>query len=249
MRDKERNELNPEIDENAELINSMSGFFEALTTGNVGKLCNQKQEGYLTGQEYHDFLERKEIPPLPLSGTRFVGRSFEMLSSMEQFSLRQIITEKFNCWTVIDQVWTKELADWIGDRKVLEIMAGYGWLAKALQGHSVDILATEMFVHPDYVEGFTNIIQMDAVSAVRKHGGDADILLVSWPQVDSDLSEALEGWDSNKPIIYIGERPGGCTGGDDFHAGFTGLDENHPSISLHQYSGMHDVVHIGYYKP
>ncbi|MBS4199128.1 hypothetical protein KHA93_05595 [Bacillus sp. FJAT-49732] len=41
--------------------------------------------------------------------------------------------------------WVHHLAKWIGTRKCLEVMAGYGYLARLLNYFGVDIIATDNY--------------------------------------------------------------------------------------------------------
>ena len=46
-------------------------------------------------------------------------------------------------WSLVDSVWTRDLADWIDQRICLEVMAGASWLAKALSAHGSSLVATD----------------------------------------------------------------------------------------------------------
>ena len=47
------------------------------------------------------------------------------------FDIRRRVTSR-GMWAIVDKTWTARLAAWIAGRRVLEVMAGAGWLAKAL---------------------------------------------------------------------------------------------------------------------
>lgn len=102
-----------------------------------------------------------------------------------------------------------ELAGYLKGKKVLEIFAGNGLLARHLEDREVDIKATSMFSgHDGHEFGLhTAVDQMDARKAIQVYGSESDVLLVSWPVADNSLLRALEFWDSKKPIVYIGEAP------------------------------------------
>ena len=126
---------------------------------------------------------------------------------------------------------TKELIDelkmFIGDKKVLEVMGGNGYLSRCLHEAGVDIVctdtnewATSKKTNPMFKK-WTNtwypIEQLDAVGAVEKYN-DRDVVIMSWPPyyepTDVDvLKQCLWG---GKILIYIGESEGGCTGTDQF---------------------------------
>jgi hypothetical protein len=158
---------------------------------------------------------------------------------------------------IVDQIWTRKLAQWIGKRKVLEIMAGKGWLAKALSEQGVDIIATDngswfhrknSHHHSTFPDVFL-VEKLNALSAIKRYGGERDLLLVSWPYMDKDIFYAAKLWDSisgGGGIIYIGEGKGGCTACDEFFAHFSEY-EDVQEFPLKQWCGYHDSVRIGFY--
>lgn len=123
------------------------------------------------------------------------------------------IRPAFAFWTPSSN-FLVELAEWIGDRTVLEIFAGNGLLAAQLSKHGVNITATSMFRGYDgHRTGmYFDVVEMSAFDAVLEYP-DADLLLVSWPEANDDMLRLLRFWD--KPIIFIGEVT-------DYEAGFLG---------------------------
>jgi len=151
-------------------------------------------------------------------------------------------------WALVDETWTKRLAGYIGDRKVLEIMAGVGWLAKALKAHGVNIVATDSGAwdkrHKKAPKIF-DIKKMEASEAVDKI--DADILLVSWPPYDDktrSLILAVERWGTEKPVVYIGEGDGGCNASEEFFESF----EQKEIIPMPSWGCIHDKCRVGYWR-
>ena len=197
-------------------------------------------------EEYVENVENGIVPPEPPFGATFNGRSSN--SGIEYFRARETCC-KHGMWPVVDLRWTKMLAEWVGDRKVLEVMAGPGWLAKALQIHGVDIVATDNESWNDRHSKATplcTVLKMEAKEAVEKLGSEADLLLVSWPPYDETaVCDALEGWD--KPVIYIGEGEGGCGPPDRFWNHFRELADI-PEFPMVSWYGLHDYVQIGTYK-
>lgn len=149
-------------------------------------------------------------------------------------------------WAIVEKGWTKKLAKWIGNRKVLEIMAGRGWLARALSEYGVEIIATDSGRWDDKHTAIENVFPVqrtDAVNAVREI--DADVLLVSWsPYGDETITKACEAWGRGRPILYIGESTGGCNAPDSFFEHFK-IDETAPEIVIPQWDGLHDRLMIG----
>jgi hypothetical protein len=151
-------------------------------------------------------------------------------------------------WAIVSQEWTTQLAEWIGERKVLEIMAGAGWLAKALSDCGVNIVATDS---GDWDERHDKMMRLypikkhDAANAVRLF--DADILICSWPPYGSDaICDAATVWGTERPIIYIGEGDGGCNAPEEFWEHFREMD-NAPNIPLISWDGIHDHIFFGHY--
>ena len=202
--------------------------------------------------QYLDYIEKSEIPPDFPHGLTSGGWSY----FEAQYDLMTCLKARKDCcakglWIVIDKKWTNKLAKYIKNRKCLEIMAGGGWLTKALLEHGVDIVATDDF---SWTEGksphcnmrpVTEVEKLDAVEAVNKYR-DRDILVVSWPHssFDNVLCKACESWGKEKPIIYIGEGEEGCCAGRDFWQYFKTLKIKFPMKS---WDGLHDYVFIGNY--
>lgn len=184
-------------------------------------------------QPFIDMLEDGVVPPVfPLTALSACGIPFQ----------RGRVTG-FDMWAIVDMAWSKELADFIEDRKVLEIMAGRGWLAQALQRHGVDIIATDL-VKPHGEPRPFHVIPMDARQATAEVS--AEVLIVSWPPYrGEEIVEALDNWGTSKPIVYIGEGPGGCTGCSEMHNSFA-HDEG-LTIPIPSWPGMHDWVQVGYW--
>ena len=126
---------------------------------------------------------------------------------------------------VPNAAFIKELSDYIGDKKALEVYSGNGLLAHLLKNEGVNITPTS--IHSDYDNysnhAYTFVEELSSVEAVLKYGKNTDILLVSWAVADQSLLIASMFWGSSKEIIFIGESyygeinslPGCAC--DDFH--------------------------------
>ena len=228
--------------------------------------------------EYTELIEQKMIPPsAPFEATED-GYDKDVwgpkLSSeerserlMDRWNARTLLTKENCMWTLVDMTWTGALADFMRNYSeihglrtgVLEVMSGFGHLAKALKenglavkatdlmdgyGHEVKNAAgemnTERFVH--------QIDRMGAAAAVRRYGKNFDWLLCSWPPyADDAMTRAAEAWGTEKPIIFIGEDYGGCNADDEFYEHFKLIDPQ-PDIPLLRWWGMHDRVMIGHWS-
>lgn len=196
--------------------------------------------------DFLGYVRNFEIPPsAPIVPDWMERQRGDM---MDVYTARSECT-KLGMWAIVDLDWTKRLAAWIDGLKVLEVMAGKGWLAKALSLHGVDIVATDnmgwtnMHADPTYLYP---VEKLGARAAVTKYQ-DANILLVSWPPYgDIEVMKVCKAWGTNRPIIYIGEGEGGCNAPDGF---FRRFREEEIDIPLPQWDGIHDYVRIGYYRP
>jgi len=195
-------------------------------------------------KEFLKFVHRGEIPPFPL----YIPPQY--CADAEIFDARRECIAK-GMWAIVDLHWTKFLADWIGSRKVLEVMAGAGWLAKALTIHGCDIVATDSGVWEASWHKEAKLIfpieKLDGIQAVEKYH-DRDILLISWsPYNDQEICRICERW--TKTIIYIGELEDGCCAPHEFFANFRiEEDANTLHIPFPSWPCIHDTICIGYYN-
>lgn len=192
-----------------------------------------------------DISERRVPTFFPFSGD---GQSFDIHSNI-QFACRDFCIKR-GMWAVVTTRWTNPLAKWIGSRYVLEIMAGSGILSKAIAREGCVVVATDDSSFNAQHKKMRNahpVFANEASDAVAKYGQSSDILLVSWPPYKDDkISDALDLWGTRKPILYIGEGEGGCTGSDTFHEFFQEDDNKwSPRIRVPQWTGLHDYLTVG----
>jgi len=203
----------------------------------------------ITIDEFLAIIKKGEIPSKPPIGTSTAMLSCDADAWESCYKARDECI-KAGMWAIVYEKWIKELALWIGDRTCLEIMAGAGWIAKALAGCGINIIATDDFSWEKNNHGKHNILRkyqyeierLEASKAVKKYQ-DRDILICSWPYMDNEFANACKDWQG-KLIIYIGEDEGGCTANDEFFEGFE-EDESVPYIQLKRWPGMNDSIHIG----
>lgn len=118
--------------------------------------------------------------------------------------------------------WVKPLAQWIGDRPCLEIMAGTGYFSYALKQYGCNIKATDNYSWSnkfDTVNKFIDVENLDCIEAIRKYGKDVKFIICSWPYMDDYAYRCLITMREVNPkcrMIYIGEDMGGCTANDKF---------------------------------
>jgi hypothetical protein len=153
-------------------------------------------------------------------------------------------------WAIVDRRWTAELAQWLGARRVLEIMAGRGWLAKALTLHGIQVSASDDGSWAGRQASLTPLCEvqpLDALAAVYTLGEQAEVLLVSWPPAgDPALCQVAAAWGGDRPIVYLGEGRGGRNAPAAFFDALPLVEAL--EFSLPSWYGFHDAVWIGHYR-
>jgi len=188
-----------------------------------------------------------DIAPLEELKTNYTG----YYNYMNVFMSREKCTKK-GMWAIVDKTWTKQLAQWIGNRKCLEIMAGAGWLSKALNEHGIDIIATDDDSWTNKEHKHTDMKKVYPIETISGKDAvnnylDRDILIVSWPPYDnSEICRICDEWGSDRPIVYIGEGDGGCCAPEIFWVDFK--IEEEPNIKIPQWDGIHDHLMVGYWQ-
>jgi hypothetical protein len=183
----------------------------------------------------------------PLEALEIVWDSVSVGDSLDALSARTKCI-KLGTWAIVDLKWTKQLANWIGNRKCLEVMSGAGWLAKALVMHGINIIPTDSYSWEKTQHKEAKMVypveRIDAIESVKKYQ-DRDILIVSWPPyTDETICKVCDEWGTDKPVIYIGEGEDGCCAPGTFWQNFKEI-ESHPSIKIPQWWGIHDYLTIG----
>lgn len=200
-------------------------------------------------RRFLDDLEGGRVPKLiPIVADEW-GRRFADFSTslhgacMRDFGARDLATQHFGMWALVDMVWTKRLANWIGCRTVLEIMAGNGWLSRALSLHGVRCFATDSREQNWPAPPVFPVHKVSAIKAVKRYR--ADILVISWPPYECDVIVEACKWRGSRPIIYIGEGDGGCNAGEEFWEHFDG---DILEVDLPQWQFIHDYVWAGHWR-
>ena len=189
--------------------------------------------------EFLGHIHKGVIPPMHPIGTTENGwddarwRNADFADwSTQSFQARDECI-RYGMYAIVERTWTDILANWIGGRKCLEIMAGCGWLSKALSLCKTDVIATDdlSWRESKYKEA-NNVFpieKIDAIDAVTKYYNQVEVLLVSWPPYeDETITNVAKLWQG-RPLIYIGEGDGGCNAPDSFFAGFQ-EDSHAPEI-------------------
>ena len=148
-------------------------------------------------------------------------------------------------WASLSYGFVAALAEFIGERKALELGAGSGYLTAALRAGGVDITGVDIlrargeFGYYHYDE----VVDMDAVEAVERYPSDA--LILAWPSAPADdrdcwAARALQRFKGEHVIVI----------GDPFHCGtrdfWLGLDDGYEleDVDLRYESFIHEGADV-----
>lgn len=151
-------------------------------------------------------------------------------------------------FALIDKVFARKLAEYIGNSKCLEIMAGLGSLSFALREQGVDIITTDN-KDPSWNNCFDrsrewcSVEQIDCIEAIEKYGDEVDYVICCWPPMDCEdlemqICEACK--KHNCKIIYIGEYGDGCNFSYEFFNRITSIG----SIDIKRWISIFDFCGI-----
>ncbi len=110
-----------------------------------------------------------------------------------------------------------ELVQYIGDRRVLEVGAGTGHLARVLYERGIAICAVDSQKGACTQDSwwtknrlYFDVLKMDATQFPELPG---DIVLMVWPCYKTDFAEKIARLiKPGQILLYCGEPQGGCTG-------------------------------------
>jgi hypothetical protein len=190
-----------------------------------------------------------------LDSMPFTGGFGNYGNFMENIKLKDECNKK-GMFTYVSWRWINPFAEWIGDRKCLEVMAGAGYLSYALREKGVSVIATDNMSWHETTKWklVTDVEKRSANRAIAKYGKKVDIVIMGWPYMDAFAFKALRCLHYVNPkalMVYIGESCGGCTADDSFFNHFehiSDLDFERVSSNFEQFTGMHDYPYLGRYK-
>lgn len=180
----------------------------------------------------------------------------DLFQTIANHCLRHFYISK-GMFAFVSHRWVKPLSEWVGNRSVLEIMSGAGHLAYSLRSYGVNLVATDNYSW-QLKHGWpiiTPIEQLDAASALAKYGQRADILLISWPYMDSTAYLSIQKFHQLNPnglIVYIGEGQSGCTADDLFFDHFQDIEDdklfNLAAKKFQSWPSLNDGLYLGRYS-
>jgi len=146
---------------------------------------------------------------------------------------------KMGCWPMLSLTWLKELTKLCKKKKVLEVYAGGGWLAKYLHSKGIQILATDNYQF--MAEGLYErepifpVQQMYTEHAIDLFQDNFSVLLMSWPPRN------VEALNWQKDVIFIGNES--CANTE-----FLDRYEWQMEMPLPSWPGYEDFLRVGRLK-
>lgn len=180
---------------------------------------------------------------------------FDFLETQKEFALKEIY-HNVGMYGFVSWKWVEPFAEWIKGKKVLEVMAGRGWLSHALRLKGIDIISTDNFSwhkNAGWEEPLTEITNIDAVKSIDKFGKQVDIVIMSWPYMDNTAFQVLKRLHEVNPsalVVYIGEYYG-CTADKEFHNHFEEIEDigfNKVIEKYQRWNNIHDRPFLGRYR-
>lgn len=132
-------------------------------------------------------------------------------------SYRDYLEETYGMWAYISAPFVSAIADYIGDKAVLEVMAGNGYISKGLQNLGKQVFPTDSLAWESENETgnhqVTNVEKLDALTAIEKYGNEVGYVIMSWSP-DKDpidvqvLQKIINANNKELKLIVIGEKDG-----------------------------------------
>lgn len=202
-----------------------------------------KEIDWLRGRKYTESLEA--VQALAQRARTQLLTRFEYETITGDFVGRDLF--RFS-WPVIDQTYVDALTKYLAGRKVLEIAAGRGYLAKWMREAGNQWIATD--INPTDsnwadCDPFTEIETLSGEAALDKYLNQVDMVVASWIPYCDPLDQVILAYchTVKKPVLFIGEGSGGCTGSSPDEEGF---DVEHPfdTEDVLQWYGIHDYTSV-----
>ena len=142
------------------------------------------------------------------------------------------------------------LKEFIGERTLIDLMCGSGYISHAFQQHNVKTIQVDNkswksnFWWEENNRKHHDLIISNSVAYLRSNPPPKEtVILVSWPSMSNlmfAIARTLRRQGFQGDLLYIGEDAYGCTADTRFFSSFQ-LEEL--SFQPLQWSGMHDRIH------
>ena len=194
---------------------------------------------YLLGQleQVINTYQKHQLPNFILSDLRVNTTDFTQLMADKQFlsqynlaaksdflqqfarfldDFRDFIQTKFGIWAMLNQPMMDCWVQLFPHVKYLELMAGNGILASALQERGQQVIATDNLTWAQSSatgqQKWTTIEQLDALEALQQYFNEVDVVLLAWSpdhdNIDVQILQFIRKLNSNLQFWIIGEYQG-----------------------------------------
>jgi hypothetical protein len=170
----------------------------------------------------------------PLSVDDVIGAE----RSAAQYDRRRAFVASYG-WAVPTRQAIRQVCDFVGGRKILEVCAGNGFWAKLLSHAGASVVATDGA--PVLQAAWVPVEVAEAEGAVRRHT-ECRALLLCWPPFkDACAFKALRSFDGDL-VVYVGDVR--FTADAQFHSLLLESWQLIQRIPLPSWPGIVDGVHL-----
>ncbi|MEJ6400074.1 SAM-dependent methyltransferase [Nicoliella lavandulae] len=232
------------------LINNVLVSNRLLSEGNLP----QDLPNLLLPDDIQDQIFKKvneQYPANDPKGDQLWNQYSAALPKLDQLlrSYRDYLEKQYGMWAYISAPFVKDIADFVGNDKVLEVMAGNGYISKGLRNNNVDVIATDSLEWVNENETgkhlVTNVEQLSAIDAFHKYEDQIDDIIMCWSPdgvpVDWELLQAIRKSNHHIRLIVIGE-PNGATNSKAFWQNAKFID-NDEVKRLNRHHQPFDLIH------
>lgn len=196
-----------------------------------------------------------KYPNSPEKGNKYWQELIEPLESLDEMlaSLRDVLMSDYDMYNYANNEFVSKLSEYIGDRPVLEIMAGQGYITAGLRALNTrrTMIATDnqsWISQPgEHIEPVTEVINMDALKALQRYAMDVDLIVMSWAPDTDDIDWQVLSWLRNNALevqlIVIGEL-NGATNSERFWREATLIELEDLNESLKSFDLIDEKVYI-----
>lgn len=131
-------------------------------------------------------------------------------------SYRDYLEDHYGMWAYISAPFVQDISKYVKDKKVLEVMAGNGYISKGLKNLGTTVYPTDSLAwtseNQTGKKPVIDVEPLDALAAIEKYQDTVDYVIMSWSPdgdpIDQQILEAIRKADHKLQLIVIGEKDG-----------------------------------------
>ncbi|UDM32095.1 SAM-dependent methyltransferase [Lentilactobacillus laojiaonis] len=131
-------------------------------------------------------------------------------------SYRDYLEDHYGMWAYISAPFVQDISEYVKDKKVLEVMAGNGYISKGLKNLGTTVYPTDSLAwtseNQTGKKPVIDVEPLDALAAIEKYQDTVDYVIMSWSPdgdpIDQQILEAIRKADHKLQLIVIGEKDG-----------------------------------------